>query len=252
MASSDLAEAGLFASGQLWVFIDDIIVLVSQAAFAAWYRIIWHQLSLYSLECQPIKSKAFVPCLPELHVCPAIVETRIPQVWSQLELLGSRVQIAIPIGLCIEHTPPSTIQRVVSASSVCAHLAAMLNIVSGRQAVKPVVCNLLRNVNLAMSYDVHVLPKSAMLAEVDAFDDLVSDVVRRLICEPGMSAVDLEFTRLHVARGGLGLISLADRATGGFLFSTIRILPMLVRRSASLSSDQQQVAWQWRLKHADV
>jgi hypothetical protein len=57
---------------------------------------------------------------------------------------------------------------------------------------------------------------------------------------------------LHVARGGLGLISLADRATGGFLFSTIRILPMLVRRSASLSSDQQQVAWQWRLKHADV
>ena len=66
------------------------------------------------------------------------------------------------------------------ASSVCAHIASMLNVTSGCWAVKPVVCNLLDNVNLAMSSDVHVLPKAALQTEVDAFDDLVNDVIQKV------------------------------------------------------------------------
>ena len=54
--------------------------------------------------------------------------------------------------------------------------------------------------------------------EVDAFDDLVNDVIRRLICQPVMASNEMMLARLHVARGGLGLLSLVDRAIRGFVF----------------------------------
>ena len=240
----------LVASWSARVFIDDLIVLVCMEAFAAWFRIIQQQMAFFSLECQPIKSKAFVPNLPANVVCPAIADAGIQQTWTQMELLGTHLQLATPIGLHITRAPSSTTKRVVAATSVCAHLAAMLSVSTGRWAVRPVVCNLLRNVNLAMSYDVHVLPRAVLQTEVDAFDDLVNDVILRLICQPVMASNEMILARLHVARGGLGLLSLADRAIGGILFSTLRLMPMLIRRSASLSAIQLHEAFGGRLRLA--
>ena len=66
-------------------------------AFAAWFPMIQHQMALFSLECQPITSKAFVPNLPANCVCQAIADTGIQHTWMQLESSGTHLKLATPI-----------------------------------------------------------------------------------------------------------------------------------------------------------
>ena len=213
-------------SVRLWAYVDDVVMQVHAEHTTQAIEMLDSALADCGLERRPDKCKWYVPAATRTTHYPKYVGE---PALGGLPILGSVADgafraVATPADALGAATTQSAADRLERARKLAGRITDLV----GGECEAPVLHAAFKLtvgvLNQALSYDICVLPLASLGPIAEELDDLVLDIVRRIV-GGGWQAHTTDLVQLARAQGGCGVHSTTDRAHTAFLSTVLRCPP---------------------------
>ena len=238
---------------RLWAYVDDVVLQVQAEHTVEAINILDKTLEEIGLERRPDKCRWYVPGATTTTHYPdhvgAPAQGGLPILGSVAD--GAFRAIVMPPDATTTATATATqpaLDRLDHARALAKRIGDLMQADCDVPVLHAAYKLTVGVLNQALSYDICVLPLAYLGPVADQLDNLVVDIVRRIVGDE-WHAHTQALLRLPRSHGGCGILATSDRAHTAFLSTVLRCPPAVTADPTAwtaggiLHACQSSIAW---------